>query len=262
MDFQLDGKAAYAATGGRAHESGQPTIIFIHGGGADHTVWAMQTRYFAHRGRNVLALDLPGHGRSAGPALTTVDDMADWVMGCMDALDIRQAAIAGHSMGSLVALSAVIRNPERVRALALLGTSLPMAVSDELLNAAKADDHAAFDMVTIWGHSRTGQLGGNSAPGMWITGDGMRLLERSGPGVLHADLKACNDFDLTPQDLAGIECPTLIVSGTRDLMTPRAGAEIIASAISGAQRITLTDCGHMMMAEQPDKVLDALTAVL
>ncbi len=262
MEFQVEGKTAFAATGGRAFESGQPTIVFIHGGGADHTVWALQTRYFAHRGRNVLALDLPGHGRSAGPALSTIERMADWVKGCMDALEVAQAAIAGHSMGSLVALSAAIRNPERVRALALLGTSMPMAVSDELLAAARADDHSAFDMITIWGHSPAGRMGGNTAPGMWMTGDGVRLLERSGPGVLHADLKACNDCSVATGDLAGIGCPTFIVSGARDIMTPKAGAEAVVSAIPDAQSVTLADCGHMMMAERPNKVLDALSVVL
>ena len=262
MEFLVDGKAAFAATGGRDFQDGQPAIIFIHGGGADHTVWALQTRYFAHRGRNVLALDLPGHGRSAGPALNSIEEMADWLFGCMDALKIKQASLAGHSMGSLVALAAAVGHPERIRSIALLGTAMPMAVSDDLLAAAKADDPAAFDMITIWGHSRAGQTGGNTAPGMWMTGNGMRLLERAAPGVLHADLKACNDFRLLEEQLSGIACPTLALSAARDLMTPRAAAEAVTSAIPGAEMITLANCGHMMMAEQPDKVLDALTTFL
>ena len=138
MQIELDGQAVYAATGGRPFEPGRPTIVFIHGGGADHTVWALQTRYFAHRGQNVLAVDLPGHGRTAGPALTTVAAMADWVIAFLDALDVDDAALVGHSMGSLVALDAAMRHGGRVRAMALLGTALPMAVADPLLDALLA----------------------------------------------------------------------------------------------------------------------------
>ena len=103
MDITVDGKPAFAATGGQAFEEGRPAIVFIHGGGMDHSVWALQTRYFAYHGRNVLAVDLPGHGRTPGPALTTIAAMADWVMALLDALGIEDAALAGHSMGSLVA---------------------------------------------------------------------------------------------------------------------------------------------------------------
>lgn len=262
MEFEVNGKHVFAATGGRPFARDLPAIVFLHGGGADHSVWALQTRYFAHHGSSVLALDLPGHGRSEGAALSSIAEMADWVMACHDALGVEKAALAGHSMGSLIALQAAIACPARVSALALLGTALPMAVSDMLLDAAKRDDHAAFDMVTLWGHSKPGQTGGNTNPGLWMTGTGLRLLERSGPGVLYADLKACNDYQPSAQELAAIDCPTLIAIGTRDLMTPLAAAREVEAAITGARSVVFEGCGHMMMAERPDAVLDALRDVL
>ena len=73
MALTVADRRAYAATGGKAFDAVQPTIAFLHGGGMDHTVWALQTRWFAHHGRNVLALDLPGHGRSEGPALQAAE---------------------------------------------------------------------------------------------------------------------------------------------------------------------------------------------
>ena len=79
MEFVVDGKSVFAATGGQPFERARRSIVFVHGAGMDHTVWALQTRYFAHRGRNVLAIDLPGHGRSAGKALPAIDEMADWL---------------------------------------------------------------------------------------------------------------------------------------------------------------------------------------
>jgi len=262
MDITVNGKAAFAATGGRPFEVDRPTIVFIHGGGLDHSVWALQTRYFAYHGRNVLALDLPGHGRTAGPALTSIAALADWLMALLDALAIEQAALVGHSMGSLVAYDAAARNRGRVTALALLGTSIPMPVAGRLLDAAKADDNAAFDMVTLWGHSRDGQTGANRAPGLWMTGAAVSLLERSGPGVLHACLKAADDYRDGLELAGNIDCPTLLVLAAHDAMTPAGAATPLTEAIANARSITLPGCGHMMMAEQPDAVLDALISIL
>ena len=262
MDITTGGKAAFAGTGGQPFEAARPTIVFIHGGGLDHSVWALQTRYFAYHGRNVLALDLPGHGRTAGPALATIPEMADWVMALLDTLAIEKAALVGHSMGSLVAYDAAARYPARVTALALLGTSIPMPVAGRLLDAAKANDHAAFDMVTLWGHSRHGQTGFNRAPGLWMTGAAVTLLERSGPRVLHACLKAADDYRDGLELAGNIDCPTLLVLAAHDAMTPAGAAAPLAGAIPGARSITLPGCGHMMMAEQPDAVLDALISIL
>ncbi|MFP6731437.1 MAG: alpha/beta hydrolase [Alphaproteobacteria bacterium] len=262
MDITVGGKAGFAATGGQPFKAGQPTIVFIHGGGLDHSVWALQTRYFAYHGRNVLAVDLPGHGRTAGPVLTTIEANADWVMALLDALDVETAALVGHSMGSLVAFDAAARYPARITALALLGTSIPMPVADMLLDSAAEGEHAAFDMVTLWGHSRDGQTGSNRAPGLWMTGAAVTLLERSGPGVLHACLKAANDYR-HGLDLAGdITCPTLLLLGERDAMTPAKAAKPLAAAIPDARVTILPACGHMMMSEQPDQVLDELISIL
>ncbi len=262
MEIQVDGKAVFAATGGRPFDPALPSVAFVHGASMDHTVWALQTRYFAHHGRNVLALDLPGHGRSDGPPLESVGDMADWLFRLFDALAVERAALVGHSMGSLIALEAAARQPARVEALALLGTAVPMPVADGLLSAAAADDHSAFDMVTLWGLSRDGQVGGNRAPGLWMTGGGLRLLERSAPGVMHKDLAACNAYTDGLETAKSVACPTALILGARDLMTPPRASQALAEALPDARTVVLEHCGHMMMVEQPDQVLDALIANL
>lgn len=262
MDIKIGETNTFAATGGKPFDKSQPTIVFIHGAGLDHSVWSLQTRYFAYHGQNVLAVDLPGHGRTPGPVPDSVPDFADWVMAVLDALDIKQAALVGHSLGSLIAYDAAARYPERVTALALLGTAIPMGVTDLLLNAAKDNDHAAYDMVTLWGHSPDGQTGANKAPGLWMTGGSVSLLERSAPGVLHAGLTAANNYRDGLEIAGNIKCPTLLVLGTRDAMTPIKAAKPLAEAIPNVRVITLPNCGHMMMAEQPDEVLDALISIL
>jgi pimeloyl-ACP methyl ester carboxylesterase len=262
MEISVDDKAVFAATGGRPFDPALASLAFVHGAAMDHTVWALQTRYFAHHGRNVLALDLPGHGRSAAPCLGSIGALADWLIRAFDALGIAAAQVVGHSMGSLVALEAAARHPDRVSGLALLGTAVPMAVTDALLAAAKADDHDAFDMVNLWGLSRDGQVGGNRAPGLWMTGEGLRLLERAAPGVLYADLSACNAYQDGLASAAKVQCQTLLLLGERDTMTPPRAAKALAEAVAGAKTVVLPGSGHMMMIEQPDQVLDALIAHL
>ena len=191
MLLQVDRKSAYAYTGTKPIVSGQRTVMFIHGAANDHSVWALQSRYFAYHGFNVLAVDLPGHGKSVGPALASVEDMAAWTIGVLDAAGIKKAALVGHSMGSLVALETAARHPDRVEKLALIGTAFPMKVSDALLGTARERDHAALEMINVWSHSAAGQTGGNRVPGQWIMGGSMRLLERTAE-PLYNDFNACN----------------------------------------------------------------------
>src|SRR6266404_7948241 len=132
MEIPTPTHRLYASTGGKPFSPAQPTVAFIHGAGMDHTVWALQTRWFAHHGRNVLALDLPGHGRSAGPHLGSIAAMADCVLAALAAVGAERASLVGHSMGALVALAAA-RAPGTVTALALLGVAPLMPVHPELL---------------------------------------------------------------------------------------------------------------------------------
>ena len=120
MDFSLNGKNVHASTGGVAFDASRPVVVFLHGAGMDHTVWFLQSRWFAYRGRAVLALDFPGHGGSDGPLLTSIEDMADWVAAVLDQLGVKQAAIVGHSMGALAAISFAARHPAKARTLGLV----------------------------------------------------------------------------------------------------------------------------------------------
>ncbi len=262
MQFEVNGSTVFATTGGVPFDAGKPAILFIHGASFDATVWKLCTRYFAWRERAVLALDLPGHGRSEGPPLASIEAMSDWVVAAMDALGLETAALVGHSMGSLVAADCAIRHGGRVRALALLGTSVPMAVGDALLEPAQRNDHLAKDLLTSWGYGRAAQLGRNRSPGMWMLQGGLRVLEHTADDVLHTDLKACKDWTGSSEDLAKIACPSLVVIGGKDMMTPPKMGARAAEAIPGARKIVIDGVGHIMMDEAPDETLDALRSLL
>ena len=144
----------------------------------------------------------------------------------------------------------------------MLGPAAPMLVSDDLLAAAKADDHVAFELINGWSLSAGKQLGGNAVPGMWMTGSALRLMERTRPGVLYTDLVACVSYARCLADAATLRCPVLAIMGARDLMTPVKGAQALLDALVDKRTVTLPRTGHAMMAEQPDAVLDALRAFL
>src|SRR5436190_12136356 len=137
MRIDVAGRAVYAYTGARRLDSALPTVVFVHGAGNDHSVWALQSRYFAHHGRNALAVDLPGHGRSEGDARNSIEAIADWIPALLDGAGVGAAAIVGHSMGALAALECAARYPQRVTRLALLGPAAPMPVAEVLLDAAR-----------------------------------------------------------------------------------------------------------------------------
>jgi len=258
MDFAVDGRKAFAYTAAHALDPSKPAIVFVHGAGLDHSWFGLQSRYFGHHGRNVLAVDLPGHGRSEGPPLPSVEQMADWVMRLLDAARLGRAGIVGHSLGSLVALECAARHPERVERIALIGTAYPMKVTDAFLEAARRNEQTAFDMETIWGHAPQVPLGGNPYPGMWMYGDTLARLARLAPGVLHAGLKACNDYATGLESAARVRCPALFIVGGRDQMTPPRAASALSQAIRGTRTVVLQGSGHSIMAEAPDATLDAL----
>lgn len=260
MRLEVDGREVYAYTGTRPVDPARPAVVFVHGAANDHSVWALQSRYFAYHGCGVLAIDLPGHGRSEGPPLASVDAIADWLARLLDAAGLAQATLVGHSLGSLAALACAARHPQRAAAIALLGPAVPMPVSEALLAAAKADDHVAYELINGWSVSPARQVGGNAVPGMWLLGGTMRLMERTPPGVLHADLRACNDWQGGLDAASAVRCASLVVVGARDLMAPPRAAKELIAKLKQPRVVTLADCGHAMMAEQPDAVLDALRA--
>lgn len=261
MELKVDGRKVFAATGGKPFDPALPTVVFIHGASFDHTVWVLQARWFAWHGWGVLAVDLPGHGRSDGPLLDSIDAMGDWTVRLLDAAGAREAALVGHSMGSLVALDVAGRYPERVRKLALLGSAYPMRVNDELLASAKAGEHLSKDLINSWGFGRLAQFGGHRMPGLWMLRGGLRTLEQSGESVLYNDLAACNAWREGEARAEAVKCPTLFLLGERDVMTPVKAARQLAERMK-AEVVVLPGVGHMMMEQAPDETLDALRRFL
>jgi pimeloyl-ACP methyl ester carboxylesterase len=256
----VNGSETFIGTGGREFDPTVPTMVFLHGAGLDHSVGALLARSFAHRGFAVLAPDMPGHGRSAGAPLSSIVAMADWTAALMTAAGVAAARLVGHSMGSLVALEVAARYAQRTSGLALIATAGPMRVSDDLLNAAKANDHSAIDMIAIWGNGYHATLGGSLVPGLWMLGGTERLLERARPGVLFADLSACNNYGDALTSAGKLTAPTIVILGSLDVMTPAKSGKVLATAIPGSRITVLKGAGHLLMSERPEEVFAVLRA--
>ncbi|QJR16201.1 alpha/beta fold hydrolase [Usitatibacter palustris] len=262
MRFIVQGYPAYAYTGGRPFDPKARALVFIHGSSNDHSTWQWQSRYFAHHGFTVLAPDLPAHGRSPGTARTSVPAMADWVAELIVAAGVSDAAVVGHSLGALVALDLALRHRVRVRSLVLIGASVPMPVGEPFLAAARDDAPEAFDMATNWSHARHVELQVSPVPGISLVGASRRLNGRTAPGVQHADLNACNTYSPDPAALLALDLPVLVVSGTRDRMTPPENGRALANAIPGARFASIPGAGHTPMSEAPRETLAALRGFL
>lgn len=262
MMFQVDGSDVYAHTGGRDFDPKGNVVVMIHGAAMSHLAWSLQTRYLAHHGLSVLSLDLPGCGRSGGELPESIPDAARWLIRVLDTLGVEQAALVGHSMGALIALETAGTHPDRVSRLVLMGVGYPMAVNDAFLDAADSNLPLAIGLMNDWAHAKRAHIGGFQVPGLWMVGADTRVVQQASHGVLHRHLGICNAYAGGEAAAAAVTCPTHLILGAGDNMTPAKVGRKLAGMIKGAGTTVIPDCGHMMMTEQPAAVMRALKPAL
>lgn len=273
--LKVQGRPVYAYTGGKRFDASLPCVVFIHGALHDHSVWTLLARHFAHHGHAVLAVDLPGHGRSEGPALGDVQALGDWLNALLDAVGLDgdgangKVALVGHSMGSLIALEAAARRPARVSRLVMVGTAWPMKVSDALLGTSRERPRAAMAMVNAFSHSTTAGKPSYPGPGAWMHGANLALMERMQDGygehgnLFEHDFLVCDRYQGAPDAVAKVTAAGLrteMILGAKDAMTPPKAAQPLA-AMLGA-RVQTLPAGHSLMTEAPEGMLNALKAAL
>jgi pimeloyl-ACP methyl ester carboxylesterase len=252
--------AMHASTGGHRPTGDATTVIMIHGSGHNRTVWAAQARHLAARGFDVVALDLPGHGNTPGPAHDSVEGYRDAIIAELDARGLEQVAVAGHSLGAMIALSLAGKTPDRVSHLALLGAGIQLAVNDALLDATRDDPDTAIAAIVNWGHSQSSHVGGSQTPGLWMDGVDTAILRAEAAahaGSLHTDFAASAGFDGAAA-AAAVTARTLVIAGQHDMMTPARMGRAVARAVDNAEYLELEGCGHFMTTERPRDICGAL----
>ena len=266
MELQVNGAKTYCYTGGKAFDPAKPTVVFIHGVLNDHSVWILQSRYLAHHGWNVLAVDLPGHCRSEGDAPSTVEEAADFIGALLDAAGVQKAALVGHSWGSLIAMEAAARLKDRVTHAVLVGTAFPMKVSPALIDASLNQPEKALTMVNVFSRSTLCAPPSALGPGTWVYGAGMALgrrVLRSNPrvNVFHRGFVACDSYAGGESAMAALTCPVLFLLGGQDQMThPKSAQGLIKAAQAADQKVKVVTLpvGHHQMTETPDETLLAI----
>jgi pimeloyl-ACP methyl ester carboxylesterase len=266
MELQVNGARTFCYTGGKPFDAAKPTVVFLHGVLNDHSVWILQTRYFAHHGWNVLAPDLPGHCKSGGEPPKSVEEAATFILGLLDAAGVAKAALVGHSFGSLTMLEAAARAPQRVSHLVLVGTAAPMKVSPALLDNSLHAPQKAIDMVNVFSHSMLAPPPSALGPGTWLYGGDRALMRRvlasnREVNVFHRGFAACDTYAGGEAAMEKVTCPVLFILGRKDAMTvPKMAEPLQRKARDG--RTVLVDAGHAMMTEAPDEVLAAMKSFL
>lgn len=266
MKLTVNGHEAYCYTGGKAFDAAKPTVVFVHGVLNDHSIWILQSRYLAHHGWNVLAVDLPGHCRSAGEAPASVEEGADFIAALLDAAGVQRAALIGHSWGSLIALEVAARLKERISHLVLVGTAAPMKVSQMLLDAARDDPHKAIHMVNVFSRSTLAPPPSALGPGTWIFGANAALCRRvlasnTTTNVFYRGFKACDSYANAENAIGQISCPVLFLLGAQDQMTLAKNAQSLiqgARASGKATQVVYLPVGHHQLTETPDQALFAM----
>ena len=262
MKFDVNGRTAYAYTGGKPWAASERCVVFVHGALHDHSVWTLLARWYAHHGYGVLAVDLPGHGRSSGPPLASIEASADWLVALLDAAGVASAHLVGHSMGSLIALEAAACVPERAAGLVMVGTAYPMKVSAALLDTARDEPARAIAMVNAFSHSGTASKPSYPGPGAWLHGANSALMHRMQDGgtadgnLFEHDFRVCDAYAHGLEAAAAVRCPVSLILGERDVMTPpKATAQLVETLRA---RVMHVRAGHALMQEAPDAVLAAM----
>ena len=270
MNVTWPGFNVYAYTGGKNFNPEQPTVVFVHGVLCDHSVWVLQSRYLAHHGWNVLAIDLPGHARSQGTAAASVQEAADHIIAMLDAASLDRVALVGHSWGSLIALEAAGRLKQRATHLALIGAAFPMPVAAPLLAASLTEPDTAIAMINVFSRATLAAPPSAMGPGTWVHGASTALNRRvlaanREVNLLHRGFTACDTYDQGLQAMANLTCPVLFINGVLDQMTPpKTTRALIEQGQQSGKKVSVVTVpmGHHQMNESPEETLQALQKFL
>lgn len=243
----VDGQNVFYARYTQASKAGapQPTLVLIHGAGETHLHWPPKLRRLV--GTMVYALDLPGHGYSIGPGRDTIDGYCAVLETVVNGWGMTQFVLAGHSMGSAIALQYALCHPEQLAGLILLGAGARLRVSQAILAGIRDAFTATTEMLIDW------MIAPGFAPQKRQRF--VKKLQENDPHVLYGDYVACNQFDLMAQ-VSSIQAPTLLICGRDDKMTPVKFSEYLHQQIQGSQLHLVEQSGHMVMLEQPEVVTE------
>ena len=228
------------------------SLVFIAGSGGDHTAWLNQYAQLKKK-YNIVAVDLPGHGRSEGTGERHVKDYCVWIKNLLDDLGLNEPILVGHSLGAAIALQFAVSHPKKIAGIVCLGGGMKMPVNPFMLEFLKTNPAQMPAEITelICKFS----LAKENRP--QFSAVLQKNISGSKVDILYGDLSACDEMDLTGE-AEKIKVPALIICGAEDKMTPPDLSRALAANITGSSLEIIAGAGHMVMLEQPVEFCKAL----
>lgn len=263
-----DHELSYSFNGVEDREDGL-TLVLVHGAGGRLADWPVAWRSNADMTRlvgltpkshdggldkfPVYAVDLPGHGQSGGTSLDTVDAYATEIAAFLDALDLNNVFLIGHSMGAAIALTLAVQGNPRLASIALIGGSSKLVVSPAILDGLQNDFEATVDNIIRYSwHKKTTDF---------FKQKGRQRMLEAGSEVVYNDYLACSRFDLSEKTV-DLDLPVILIVSTGDRMVPPEASAPLAASLKNCRHVVLEDCGHFQHMEQVSRVANELTDFL
>jgi pimeloyl-ACP methyl ester carboxylesterase len=240
----VDGVTIHYETAGR----GPTTLCLVHGSGGSSAVWSHQLEGLADVAR-VVALDLPGHGRSSGEGASRIDDAVAVVRAFVQRLGLGPVVLGGHSMGGAVAQGLALAHPDLLAGLVLVGTGARLRVLPAIGELLERDYPEGVRFVAD--HAVAASAPAELKESLY------RVTLATPQKVLAGDFRACDAFDVMER-IGSVALPTLVICGSEDQLTPPKYAQFLASRIAGARLALVPGSGHYVQVERPRETNQAI----
>ena len=229
----------------------KPPLVLIHGAGGTSMHWPAALRRLPEW--NVYALDLPGHGKSAGPGRDSIAAYCEIIHSFCQALDLSRVVLVGHSMGGAVVQEFALHYPQRLAGMVLISTGARLRVAPAVLTGIHSDLAGVARLLADWVYSPNSP---QQLKRLYV----QHTLEND-PEVLYGDFLACDRFDRRAES-ANLATPALVLCGSEDQMTPAKFSESLAHTLPHAELAIIPRAGHMLPLEAPTQVAARMEAFL
>jgi len=239
-------------------------LIFIHGSGNTGVVWEHQVDHFL----DAEAPNLPGH-LAEGEACSSVEDYAEWLHDYVAERGYKQPILAGHSLGGAIVMQYALQHPDEVGGLILIGTGAKLRVAPHVLAAIEKGIKDPDSWLAEFVEPQLRRIV-DTVVDVATTGAGMddslrqRMLTEAaavGAKVQVSDFLCCDRFNVMAR-LSEIKVPTLVISGSADVLTPPKYGAFLADGIEGARHVVIEGGTHYMFAEKPEQTNRAIASFL